>query len=270
MNPMDLSKKQKQYLVLGIIAFIAISVLIVFGIKVSLTSISEAKLELHGLTEKITAAEKSISKSQQSEAEFDTTIANLKAHLANIPPDRNYYSWATEIIYREARSVQFEIDAIDEMLATSPVKNPSAQKSVILESYALRITAHGRYENVKGFLELIADNHPLVRVTGIEISTGAQPDIHDVQLFIEWPFNMGYITETWKNTPARPASTDLQSIQVGNSGATAATGESSSTQQPASPPSVSNGAMESGMPAAEEMSGADVDNEGQQEEPLKQ
>lgn len=213
MNLLDLSKEQKQRLVLGAIAFIAIAVLIVFGIKVSLSSISEARLELHGLTEKIETAEQAVSKSQHDAAAFSSTTEQLRAHLANIPPDRNYYSWATEIIYKEARSIQFEIDAIDEIRSAAPIKNPKAKDDVVLESYSLRITAHGGYESVKGFLERMAGNHPLVRVTGIEISTGAQPDVHDVQLFIEWPFNMGHITEAWKDIPVEPASTDPQPIQ---------------------------------------------------------
>jgi len=199
MNLLDLSKEQKQYLVLGVIVAIVLAILIIFGIKVSLSSISEARLELQDLAAKIETAEESLSKSQQGDAEFRATIAELTAHLANIPPDRNYYSWATEIIYIEARMVHFEIDAVDEIIIAAPVDNSKEQDQVKLESYSLRITARGGYENIKRFLQQITRNHPLVRVTGIEISSGSTPEIHDVQLFIEWPFDLSYITESWKS-----------------------------------------------------------------------
>ncbi len=207
MSFMNLSKEQKKYLVLGAIVVTVLAVLVAFGIKVSLSSISEAKLELQGLVEKIEKGEKYLTKSRQEESEFSSTIAELTAHLENIPPDRNYYSWATEIIYAEGRLVRFEIDAIDEVSIAAKKGNSKELDQVKLESYSLRITAHGGYENVKQFLQRIATNYPLVRVTGIEISTGAQPDVHDVQLFIEWPFNLGRITEFWKSAPAQPAET---------------------------------------------------------------
>ena len=210
MSLSDLKKEQKQYLILGVIVAIAVVVLIVFGIKVSLASISEARVELEGLVGKIETAEKSLSKTQRGEEEFRTTIAELAAHLANIPPNRNYYSWATEIIYAEARKADFEIDAIDEIGVATPDDDSMEQDKVRLESYSLRITARGGYENVKRVLKQIAGNHPLVRVTGIEISKGPSPEIHNVQLFIEWPFNLGYITEAWKSISTKQPEPDDQ------------------------------------------------------------
>jgi hypothetical protein len=37
----------------------------------------------------------------------------------------------------------------------------------------------------------------LVRFSGIEISSGQGPDTHDVQLFMQWPFNFGEISKNW-------------------------------------------------------------------------
>ena len=212
MSLLDLSKEQKQHLILGVIVAIALVILIVFGIKVSLSSISKARVELQDLTGKIKAAEKSLSKTQRDDAAFRETIEELTAHLANLPPDRNYYSWATEIIYAKARGVHFEIDAVDE-ISTATAYASKKKGKVELESYSLRITAHGGYDNVKRFLQQIARDHPLVRVTGIEISKGSKPDVHDVQLFIEWPFNLGYITEAWKDIAVQPPRADNLAVQ---------------------------------------------------------
>lgn len=260
MSLLDLRKEQKQYLIMGVIAAVVLAILIVFGVKVSLSSISEARLELHGLTEKIESAEKSVSANHRNDAEFRLTIAELKTHLANIPPDRNYYSWATEIIYNEARMVHFEIDAIDENTITAPADDSKEQDVVELESYSLRINAHGGYENVKGFLERIAIDHPLVRVTGIEISTGSEPDVHDVQLFIEWPFNLGYITETWGSFTEDPSlkdsQTDRQSTRPAEPAAVPEPGQSDQMKKPVPPPPRSvhtepdalDGSIKSGTP----------------------
>ena len=165
------------------------------------------------MTPKVTGFQDQMVKTQRDEAVFHETIADLTEHLANIPPGRNYYSWATEIIYSKARGVRFEIDAIDEISTTAAGYASKKKGTVELESYSLRITAHGGYDNVKRFLQQIALDHPLVRVTGVEISTGSKPDVHDVQLFIEWPFNLGYITEAWKDIVVQPSKADNQIVQ---------------------------------------------------------
>lgn len=197
MSLAGLTKEQKQYLLLGVIVCVAALILIAFGIKVSLSSITVAREELAELSNKIESAEMSVDRNERNAEEFHTSIAELQNCLAAIPPERNYYSWATEVIYDEARQVDFEIDAIDEMVMPAAADMASTRDKVVLESYALRIAAHGGYETVKQFLRKIEENHPLARITGMEISAGAGPEVHDVLLFIEWPFNMGYITEAW-------------------------------------------------------------------------
>jgi len=240
MSILKFGKEQKQYLMLGAIVAIALAVLVVFGVKVSLSSIANAKLELQDLTGKIETAEKFLSKSQQDETEFRSTIAELKVHLETIPPDRNYYSWATEIVYAKARMVGFEIDAIDEIGIVSSEGDPEDRDKVKLEAYSLRIDAHGGYENIKRFLQQIALYHPLVRVTGIEISTGSGPDVHDVQLFIEWPFNLGYIAESWKSIVSEelPEADNQTTRPVPASGPTESPedGEAAPKKEPSPPP----------------------------------
>jgi hypothetical protein len=214
----NLSKQHKQYLLLGTIVAAALAILIVFGVKVSLSSITEAKQALQELTSKIEAADRSVTRTELNQDEFRETISKLKACLHTIPPDRNYYSWATEVIYDEARSVFFEIDAIDEVVLPGTAGVNAEQDRVEMETYSLRITAHGGYEHVKRFLNRIAENHPLVRVTGVEISSGSQAEVHDVQLFIEWPFNMGNISDSWGSIsekqaePSKPLDPDAKQM----------------------------------------------------------
>lgn len=274
MSPLNLSKEHKQYVVLGAIVAVLLVVLIVFGIKVSLTSISAARLELVGLTEKIRSADITVTQNERDSAEFLATITELKAHLANIPPERNYYSWATEIIYKEARMVQFEVDAIDEAMLAAPVEDPKEEKGVDLESYSLRINAHGGYESVKKFLNRIAVYHPLVRVTGVEISTGSEPEDHNIQIFIEWPFNLGYISESWgssaTNSPSNKTPVAKDSLPTNAPAAVSQHGATEPIKKPVPPstrPGSSGGsvALPSGIPMAAETNLSAGKNETQQE-----
>lgn len=231
----ELSKEKKQYLALGGIVTVILVVLSVFGIKISLSSISEAKLELQNLVEKIEKAEKSVALSQREKQEFCSTVEELTQHLSNIPPDRNYYSWATETIYAEAREINLDIDAIDEINAVSAPDHPSESDKVELESYSLRITAHGGYDCIKQFLKRIAENHPLVRVTGIEISSGRELEIHDVQLFIEWPFNLGYVAKGWKDISMVQTEADEKLLETAAQADSAGSPEISSKPTPPPP-----------------------------------
>ena len=197
MNFKNLTKEQKKYIALGVIVATALVAIIVFGIKVSLSSISEVRLELNDLTGKIESADRALAKQSKVREEFVETVDRLKGHLKNIPPDRNYLSWATEIIYSKARLTGLEIDTLDEQTRTRVPSKSGNNKELKLESYSLRVTAHGGYETLKQFLELIEKDHPLARVTGVDISTGTDPEIHDMQLVIQWPFNLSVVTDAW-------------------------------------------------------------------------
>lgn len=204
MNLKAMSKEQKQYLLLGIIGGVLIVVLIAFGINAILSSTNDARTELDELRGKIEAAERTVETNRRNRDEFLDSIEALRKYLAGIPPDRNYYSWATEVIYREARHAGVEVDAMEELNIAATDDGAEEGGAVEMESYALRINARGSYEGAKRLLKRFSDHHPLVRVTGLEISAGSKNEIHEIQLFIEWPFNMGRIAEGWKHADQSP------------------------------------------------------------------
>ena len=203
MNLKDLSKEQKQYLILGAVVSVAVLGAIGVGVKFSLSSIGKARVELQDLTDKVERADRSLKNNKRDEAALYNTISELKVYLERLPPDQNYYSWATEVIYGNARDTRLEIDAINESGTSPQGRNKKAKNEVSVESYSLRIIAHGRYESIKQFLFEIRRKHPLVRITGLEISTGSSPEIHDVQLFVQWPFKLDHIVAAWKDIPAK-------------------------------------------------------------------
>jgi hypothetical protein len=194
-----LTKEQKQYLGLGILITITLVLLVVFGTRFSLTSISEAKAELADLEQKIEDAQRALGTRTRTSEDFGRTMAALRDHLSNLPPDRNYYSWAMEIIYAKASQANLEINLIDEMSMVQSVGATEDAAGAKLEAYSLRIAAQGGYESIKRFLEYMYQDQPSVRVTGIEVSSGHRPDVHDVQIFIQWPFNQEEIRKTWES-----------------------------------------------------------------------
>lgn len=199
----DLTKQQKQHITLTGIVVVVFVALLVFGIKVSLSSVAESKQELDDLSLKIESADEALSRHGRVKADFAETTHELKMILKNIPPNRNYYSWATEIIYAKARLAGLEIDAVDEQTDPRGSFNEEEEDTIKLESYSLRITARSGFDDLKNFLELIEKDHPLARVTGVDISTGTTPEVHDIQLFIQWPANLRSITDAWESIAAK-------------------------------------------------------------------
>ncbi len=203
MSLADLSKQQKQFIILGITGSVFVLILAVIGIKISLSSIAEAKEELAGISEKIDKADSVLSKRNRAGQDFERTVSILKDHLRNIPPEINYYSWATEIIYSNGRNSEMEIESVDEIGGGARKHAEDSGAAVQFESYSLRIAARGSYEQVKTFLKSIEEEYPLVRFTGIDIKVGKNSDTHAVQLFLQWPFNLGQITKVWDDVEAK-------------------------------------------------------------------
>lgn len=194
-----LSKEQKQYVVLGVIGALVIIVLVALGIRVSLSTISEAKKDLSDLATKIELTNLSLVKHARVSHDFSETMATLQNHIENAPPEKNYYSWATEAIYSTARKSGLEIEAIEELkIAPTTTDKKDKGDEITMESYSLRITAHGGFNDARKFLQGIEENHHLVRVTGLEISSGPRPESHNVQLYMQWPFRISQIADIWK------------------------------------------------------------------------
>ncbi|MBN2162627.1 MAG: hypothetical protein JXR25_10520 [Pontiellaceae bacterium] len=196
MNLSTLSKEQKQYVVLGILATAVLGILIVLGVKVSLSSIAEARDELEVVTGKIDSASRMLTRRDRTTSDFRQTMRMLSEYLESAPPDRNYYSWATEVVYSEARKVGLEIDTVNEIANVQQDAGKDAG-TVKLESYALRIRGSGSYEGIKQFIAVMEEDYRLVRFVGMDISVGEDPDSHAVQLWIQWPFNLGSVVADW-------------------------------------------------------------------------
>lgn len=200
MDLSNLSKEQKQYIALGAIGAAALCYGIFIGVNTVAGRLSEAKNELTDLTEKVNRAERELARRGKTHKEFLSTIAELEQQLEYLPPEVNYYSWATEIVYSKGRSAGLEVESVVEAAAQGPKAAVLAKGSpVYFETYSLRVTGFGGFEEVKRFLNDVTKSHPLVRFTGIEISNTQEPERHNVQLTLQWPFRLNRITELWQD-----------------------------------------------------------------------
>ncbi len=197
MSLKELTKEQKQRIVLGGIGAVVMVAIIFFGIKVSLSSLAKAKLELDDLAGKVESADRALAKQAQVRKDFAESLVVLKKYLRDAPPKQNYYSWATEAIHTKAWQSNLEIAAIEQQSLPGSSLSGGKGKALNLEPYSVRVTAHGGYEALKQFLALVEKDHPLARVVVVDVSTGSDPEIHNVQLVVEWPFNLSAVAGTW-------------------------------------------------------------------------
>ena len=227
----ELTKEQKQLFILGGASLLLSALLIFAGIHSGFIPAQAAKTELEGLVGQIDLAERSLGEREKTKKEGLKMAAILEGLLQNLPPEKNYYSWATEIIYSTARKVGLDVDAIDEeKQAPERAKKPERSKrdkrdkrgkrgkqskqvesdkeKIFLSSYTLKITAHGSYEEVKQFLVEVERHHPMVRVVRVDIQASEDPEVHDVQISMQWPFGYASVTKAWENMAKKRDSTE--------------------------------------------------------------
>ena len=196
MDLKNLTKDQKQSIGVIGVGLIILIVLVGIGFKVGFSSIPAAQLELDEMNKKVSQAENLLRGSEKSQLDLAKIGHELGSILGSLPPERNYYSWATEIIYDVARLVHLDVDAIDEQSNAVFHSKKSDKNAIHLESYSLRVTAHGGYEGIKSFLKEIEKNQPLARISGVNIRATQNPEMHDVILFVHWPIGLDSIAES--------------------------------------------------------------------------
>lgn len=202
MNLKDLSKAQQQYLAAGVLGVVVLVVLLAYGFKFGSRKITDAQNDLDALTKKIESADRALSRRTQTSLENARVAASLRDYLLNSPPE-NYYA-ASEAVYPKAKKLALEIDSIDEVKIRSKAAIGKRGAEFRFETYTIKITARGGYDNVKTFLSMLAKDFPLARVTGIEISVGSSPESHNVLIFVQWPFNFAALAKDLDEVKLQP------------------------------------------------------------------
>ncbi len=203
----DLTKEQKQYLALGVIAVAAVGYLIYFLITKSSASLQTARAELETLNAEIEKAEVVKNRLPLMNNQYEQELAALSANLKFAPDEENLYSWVTELIYARARELGLEVDSVDEILRDYNIVNNKAAKkdkkkpddkegaeaaaaspAQFLQRYAVRVQTRGSYEKILQFVSDFEQQNPLLRVSSLEIiGNPSQVEQHGVKLVMEWP-----------------------------------------------------------------------------------
>jgi len=192
----NLSKQQKDRLVLMVMGGVLFLAGIGYGVKSGFSISTRVEDENKILEKKIIRAEGVGGKQRRLLKKAQEISAELKIYATEAPPEKNYYSWASELLYALAKKVSFKIDRIEKQGSTSVVmkgKGKKSQKDALKISTSLKIVAHGEYETCLNFLKMMEKEYPLARVVSIEINLGENIEIHNVDIVIQWPSNLAYL-----------------------------------------------------------------------------
>jgi len=188
MDLSNLSKQQKDRLLLMVMGGVLLVGGIGYGLK-SVFAISasvESKNEI--LESKISRAERMVRMQNRLRKDSQEISAELKTYIKEAPPEKNYYSWASELLYALAKKTAFKIDRIEKQ-----GESAKSKADVLKISSSLKIVAQGEYETCLNFLKTMEKEYPLVRVVSIDIKPGENVEVHKVNIVIQWPSNLAYL-----------------------------------------------------------------------------
>lgn len=177
----QLTKQQQQYILLGIIGAVILTVLFatVFKKDKKATATAGKPQQIEELNKKIETAKNAIRTLQNKKTTCGEMPEFFDQCIRNIPPHNNPYAWATEYVY--SRKLEgLEIDSVEQV--TRPVINPDG-----LSSYCVRIIGKSSFETMHRFIRILEEGNPMIRIRKISVSAGSDPTMQQIQIEIEWP-----------------------------------------------------------------------------------
>jgi len=194
----NLSKQERDRLLLIVMGTILFIVGIGYTLNFGLSMSADVEKKDKQLTKKINQADRKLRRKPLITKQIKSTSTKLKSYIKEVPLQKEYYVWATELIYDLAEKTDLKDPKIERIGGTkAPVKSKKkGKKKLSLEiSTNLKIIATGDYQSVCNFLTRLEKEHPFVRIVAIEITKGSKPDSHDVNIEIQWPFNLASLLQ---------------------------------------------------------------------------
>ena len=189
-----LPKQQKDRLILIIMLSVLILVGIGYGASYGLSLGKDTELKNEKLAGEIRRAERSLMRRKNVKKKLEEASKKLDEYLKESPPPKSYYAWASEIIYAMGKDCLFKIDAIDKQEHLK-VDSRDMKKQITLKVSSLKIRASSEYATTIFFLTELEKKHPLARVSSVSIRPGSGPEIHNIEIVIQWPFNLAYVLQ---------------------------------------------------------------------------
>lgn len=186
----EMTKEQKQYAVLGVLVGVALMVgLSQFVLAPLQTKLAGARRELDDLTDKIHRAERLIKSEETLRVNVRESTEQLNLATRKYIPDAdNPLSWATQVLYEQARAVGIDIQSVSEAGSSSVLSRLVEAGDVNFGSYSVRINTRCSYDQLKVLLREMHASNPYLSVAGLNIiGKPASPPEHDVTIRVEWP-----------------------------------------------------------------------------------
>lgn len=190
MNLSNLSKEQKQLIVLGLIVG---ATLLYAGFRFGLQPMAA---QWHSKRTELATMEGDLRKARRliaSRGHLETTLAESREQLRTaaeqyVPNQENPLSWATQKIYFQARSVGVDIEAVSEVGSATALRGLVDGGARHFASYAVRIVTACSYQKTKEFVRALQDSNPYLCVAGFHIGARSDaPELHTVTIDVEWP-----------------------------------------------------------------------------------
>jgi hypothetical protein len=186
----DLSKEQKQYIMLGGIVAVAL-VYVIYTLLTGLApegseeSSKQVELDLEKLEEQVDKAEGTIRKERRILEGYEKTMEELQTMQQRyFPNEDNRYSWVTELIYAQSRRFGIEVQQISELGSPGAEQQP-------FERYAVQVNLTCSYAKLIRFVRYFEKSNPLMRIFEVAVSSNKQDaENHNVKLIMAWPTTM--------------------------------------------------------------------------------
>jgi len=160
-----------------------------FGLIPFVKSWRECSEEIKSLEALKETVEATFQREDQVTEALSLIVSRLdEAARIHIPPPANALSWATQRVYRHARSVGVEIQWIEETAVPGHFAVEEGSEPAAFIPYRARIAATGSYALILRFVASIEKGNPYVCISDVSIAGQAQDvETHHITLIIEWP-----------------------------------------------------------------------------------
>ena len=186
----ELTKEQKQYIMLGAIAAVFAAYCVVnFGVTPLWSAWKTARADYEDLAAKLEDADRLMGSRDTIRENLDISQEAMNRALQEyIPELENPLSWATEKIYNLARTIGLDVQSVSETGTSVALQLQGEKKERTFGTYAVRIVVDCSYEETKQLVESLESSNPYLCVSGIKVDAKpSSPEIHSVNLTVEWP-----------------------------------------------------------------------------------
>ncbi|NLX24606.1 MAG: hypothetical protein GXY61_01405 [Lentisphaerae bacterium] len=209
-NFSQLTKEQKQYVFLGVVALAIFVWLGVLGAKEVLSSMTSIDTELAEVDGKLKDGLRKEAEYKQVSQDYLPTVQQTMKYLVQDIPNRNRLTEIQTKIYLLEKNTELTVFDIKEIpLAPGGSAGGGA---ITLNSYALQISAKASYVGVLQFVAALYKEFPLVRVVYLNIRSQTQePEQHLVEIQVQWLCDFHSFLEKWEGIDALSTSQDAES-----------------------------------------------------------